>query len=187
MALIKCPECGKEVSDKAQNCIHCGYPLSQIPKDDAPLEQKDDTVVCDIFGTDYDVTKLVKLLNDGKYYQVYDKSREIMKKLPPKYQVKMFDYMCYYIDKYDKFPTEITENEANKIPYVSIPDIRNRWRIWEDNPLSKKAHDNGQLYCPKCGSTSVAVGKRGYSLVTGFIGAGKTVNRCGNCGYKWKP
>lgn len=27
MALIKCPECGKEISDKAQKCIHCGYPL----------------------------------------------------------------------------------------------------------------------------------------------------------------
>lgn len=27
MALIKCPECGKEISDKATNCIHCGYPL----------------------------------------------------------------------------------------------------------------------------------------------------------------
>ena len=27
MALIKCPECGKEVSDKAEACIHCGFPL----------------------------------------------------------------------------------------------------------------------------------------------------------------
>lgn len=25
--LIKCPECGKEVSDKAEVCIHCGYPI----------------------------------------------------------------------------------------------------------------------------------------------------------------
>lgn len=25
MALIKCPECGKEISDKAPACIHCGY------------------------------------------------------------------------------------------------------------------------------------------------------------------
>lgn len=26
--LIKCPECGKEISNKAKQCIHCGYPLS---------------------------------------------------------------------------------------------------------------------------------------------------------------
>ena len=25
MALIKCNECGKEISDKAKSCIHCGY------------------------------------------------------------------------------------------------------------------------------------------------------------------
>ena len=29
MALINCPECGKEISDKAPVCIHCGYPLHQ--------------------------------------------------------------------------------------------------------------------------------------------------------------
>lgn len=29
MALIKCPECGKKVSDKANVCIHCGYPLEE--------------------------------------------------------------------------------------------------------------------------------------------------------------
>ena len=28
MALIQCPECGKEISDKARACIHCGYPLN---------------------------------------------------------------------------------------------------------------------------------------------------------------
>ena len=25
MALIKCPECGKEISDSAKQCIHCGF------------------------------------------------------------------------------------------------------------------------------------------------------------------
>lgn len=27
MALIKCPDCEKEVSDKAESCINCGCPL----------------------------------------------------------------------------------------------------------------------------------------------------------------
>lgn len=27
MALIQCPECGKEISDKAKNCPNCGYVL----------------------------------------------------------------------------------------------------------------------------------------------------------------
>ena len=29
MALIKCPECGKEVSDVASKCVNCGFPLNQ--------------------------------------------------------------------------------------------------------------------------------------------------------------
>lgn len=30
MALIKCPECGKEVSDQSEQCVHCGFPLQKI-------------------------------------------------------------------------------------------------------------------------------------------------------------
>ena len=27
MAIIRCPECDREISDKAEKCPHCGYPL----------------------------------------------------------------------------------------------------------------------------------------------------------------
>lgn len=43
MALINCPECGKEISDKSETCIHCGYPLSEKN-------------MCYINGTKYDVS-----------------------------------------------------------------------------------------------------------------------------------
>lgn len=29
MSLIHCPKCGKEISDKSEKCIHCGYPIRQ--------------------------------------------------------------------------------------------------------------------------------------------------------------
>jgi len=29
MAIIKCKECGKEISDKADTCVHCGCPISK--------------------------------------------------------------------------------------------------------------------------------------------------------------
>lgn len=35
MAIIKCPECGRDVSNKAEKCIHCGYPLNG-PVDTSP-------------------------------------------------------------------------------------------------------------------------------------------------------
>ena len=43
------------------------------------------------------------------------------------------------------------------------------------------------IRCPKCGSIQITTGQRGYSLLTGFLGSNKTVNRCANCGYSWKP
>ena len=47
--------------------------------------------------------------------------------------------------------------------------------------------EEAKVKCPRCGSTSITTGQRGYSLVTGFFGSGKTVNRCSKCGYKWEP
>lgn len=41
--------------------------------------------------------------------------------------------------------------------------------------------------CPKCSSTQITTGSRGYSMIWGFIGSGKTVNRCARCGHKWEP
>ena len=32
MALIKCPECDLQVSDKALSCPHCGYPMASAPR-----------------------------------------------------------------------------------------------------------------------------------------------------------
>jgi DNA-directed RNA polymerase subunit M/transcription elongation factor TFIIS len=44
-----------------------------------------------------------------------------------------------------------------------------------------------KVKCPKCGSTSITTGARGVNMFWGVIGASKTVNRCANCGYTWKP
>ena len=41
--------------------------------------------------------------------------------------------------------------------------------------------------CPRCGSTNITAGQRGFSLLTGFVGSRRTGNRCANCGHKWKP
>lgn len=38
MALIKCPECNKEVSDKAVSCPNCGLPLNSVAENSGILE-----------------------------------------------------------------------------------------------------------------------------------------------------
>lgn len=52
MALIKCPECSKEVSDKAKTCPHCGYPLTN--------NKKTNTVL--VNGTKYDISNIKKTI-----------------------------------------------------------------------------------------------------------------------------
>lgn len=43
MALIKCPECGKMISDQASSCPECGYPVS---KEKECVVEKNFSVFC---------------------------------------------------------------------------------------------------------------------------------------------
>ena len=36
MAIISCPQCGKSVSDAAQQCPHCGYHLTNMQQQQQP-------------------------------------------------------------------------------------------------------------------------------------------------------
>ena len=40
MALIKCSECGKEISDKAEVCLHCGNPIQKTIKEEKKKQRK---------------------------------------------------------------------------------------------------------------------------------------------------
>lgn len=54
--------------------------------------------------------------------------------------------------------------------------------------FKQQAEDSkNQVKCPKCNCTDIGVVNRGYSLIWGFIGSGKSMNVCKKCGYKWKP
>lgn len=43
MALIKCAECGKEISDKAKACIHCGCPIESKSQETIYMEE---AIIC---------------------------------------------------------------------------------------------------------------------------------------------
>lgn len=57
MALIKCPECGKSISDKAAKCPHCGMPAEYFPpKEELGFEAVDYKGLSNIlisFDSDY--------------------------------------------------------------------------------------------------------------------------------------
>jgi DNA-directed RNA polymerase subunit RPC12/RpoP len=59
MALIKCNECGREISDKAQNCPGCGSPITSLSKKmDEPSGVKYNRESDTFFGTIHLLIKL---------------------------------------------------------------------------------------------------------------------------------
>jgi DNA-directed RNA polymerase subunit M/transcription elongation factor TFIIS len=45
----------------------------------------------------------------------------------------------------------------------------------------------GPLKCPICNGENIHSGQKGYSFWTGFLGSGKVIITCLNCGHKWEP
>lgn len=191
MALITCPECGKEVSDMAKMCPNCGYPINN--NEDNVLKPDVENNIIVFESKRYDLTKLVEYMN--KYNEedykndrsIYSNAYDMLPQLIP-IEIGGINELLHYIRRYHHVP------DFNYIPtgdpwyYTERkPKDYNHNDYWYYEKDKPERYKPPVPKCPKCGSTSITTGSRGYSLFTGFLGSGKTVNRCGNCGYKWEP
>ena len=83
MAMIKCKECGKKISDKAKSCPHCGY--SYVDDDDIVNEfsKKNITKICYIIGIIISIFVIGKLIykssNNNKISEVTGKWSSVKK------------------------------------------------------------------------------------------------------------
>ena len=166
MALIKCPECEKEISDKSKQCIHCGFPL--------PTFEEVPDGFCLIDGVPRDLREALNKIDDYP-------------NMTPDEQKKLKGWIfgqCQTISIYaaEQLLNIILETHAVPKEFDGSNKRVGNGRINRIQPTNKNT-----LKCPKCGSTSVTTTTRGYSLMLGFIGSGKVMNICGNCGNKWKP
>lgn len=173
MALIKCVECGNEVSSFAEICPKCGCPMSIIMKRENQLtdivvksvDPKDcgwvEGFVCQTRGMR--VTEVREILNCTPFTIIQGAENSLAEEIK-----------------------ELLENEGCVVELVVSDCAENKFEKTqlESTALYKKYQP---LRCPRCGSTAVTTTSRGYSLLTGFIGSNKTVNRCGKCGHTWKP
>ena len=66
MSLIKCTECGKEFSDKAECCPNCSCPTRDIIND----TYKNSNTLC-INDLVYDVSDIIELLENGDRDNAY--------------------------------------------------------------------------------------------------------------------
>lgn len=153
VALINCPECGKEVSDKATACIHCGFPLL-----------KTRNTLCTIENKTHDLSEIINRLDSAD-----TTDKKIMNDIEDELFWQIGSVSIYGARKIIEIILET--GEAPKIFDASY----------------RRSGGDRKIRCPKCSSTQITTGSRGYSMVWGFVGAGKTVNRCANCGHKWEP
>lgn len=162
MALIKCPECGEKVSTTVTHCIHCGFSIEETLN-------KDNLCVMDN-----------KIFDLSKYKERLLSKACINSKEKESISHDLYDEVgCISVCGARKIVDIILETK--EVPsefdsdYMCAPN------------QSIVIADSFQIHCPKCNSTQITTGSRGYSLAWGFIGAGKTVNRCARCGHKWEP
>lgn len=168
MALIKCPECQKEISDKSSTCIHCGFPLKSQPETNS-LEN-----ICLINGTPFDFTEIIADVNI-----FYENS--------PNPSIIEKSNLGLTLNRKIKQLTGINDVAGATLvsKIISLKSIPKTFNSNEfPDPIS---FDKTKVCCPRCGSTSITTGARGVNWTLGLIGASKTVNRCAKCGYTWQP
>ena len=88
--LIKCPECMKEISDKAERCPHCGYPIKII--------EIKSSIKMEVYTVE-DIQKILGI-NKNKSYELAMSGSFPAKKLGRRILIpkKPFDEWLYNID-----------------------------------------------------------------------------------------
>lgn len=163
MALIKCPECNKEISDKSQQCIHCGYPISE-----SITSNKTNETICTVNG---EKKYLDFLLDDIATKEKYDR-------------------LIYTIDCDSITAFKIIKEVENthQIPLTLNFETRTQWiKRQEQEKMQKQANIP---HCPTCGSTNIQkISGTKRWLSTGLFGlASSDIGKsmvCKKCGYKW--
>ena len=81
-------------------------------------------------------------------------------------------------DLYKKDPIEFQ---------LKITQFKNEINKRDQIEKQNQPQQSERITCPKCGSSNVTEGTKGFSLMTGFIGSGNFRYVCKKCGNKWKP
>lgn len=184
MALINCPECNHQVSDKAQSCPNCGYPLIEtLNTNIAEINNSKNQKYCVIFKRLGQPNK-IEIIKEVRQIGNYDlKTAKDIVDFPPSVIIKN-------VSQQTAKEIQIKFDLLGAITSVEKLDTNKSQNNYEQEQRIKQIlNDNKDdtLRCPRCGSASITTGQRGFSLITGFLGSNKTVNRCGKCGYTWQP
>ncbi|MBR3843110.1 MAG: ribosomal protein L7/L12 [Christensenellaceae bacterium] len=169
MALIKCPECGKEISDRVKACIHCGFPLAEVLQ----IESKEENFL----------KKVVIPCCENTSYKI--KAIGIVRQVTG---LGLAEAKALVESTHPVVVNEVDLTKANEIAELFLREgIPAKVLDADDASVTIDKKTTKIPCCPKCGSTALATVNRGYSIVWGFLGSATPMNVCQACGYKFKP
>lgn len=217
MALIKCPECGKEVSNMAAACPNCGYGIREhFEEQQRALAAKERQMLLEIKKQEaaqkanqerekrIDETKLPEKPHKGKsiyagiacglmaligWFGTFTGLGIIWLIIAVLFTIATIQAPKLYKEEVERYERAIKNPDDYKRSVVEEDEKRTA----EAKEQARKRLDaleakaKAAPRCPKCGSTYISTVNRGYSLVWGFIGSGNAMNVCQKCGHKWKP
>ncbi|MBQ9551558.1 MAG: UvrD-helicase domain-containing protein [Clostridia bacterium] len=102
MALIKCPDCGSSISDRAEKCPHCGLPAKFFQEQEKEIQ----TV------TDYKSLGNILISFDGDYTRLFSRNRYITHRDTMYLQET---YGPYYTHLKNKMIFQYIENHAGQL------------------------------------------------------------------------
>lgn len=192
MALIKCPECGKEISDKAPACIHCGFPLSLLEKETEPEVTKTESddvkesTVNDNASTSTNGYSLELLDYGNKKTQVALALKNTLKMKDADALELVASVPCYIfrnktereimpiIQKLDTLPVEYNLYIDGKLKKhktkVEINKILNQTSVSYSSTPSRTTSYTKKILCPNCSSLIEETSR--ICPVCGFDGIG---------------
>lgn len=121
MALINCPECGKEVSDQAPACIHCGFPLSKTNNIDIEKYIK---------NIESQFTKLRNVLinkyGETEMYQIIKENMDVIN-----------NNTLNANEVYDKIPLIILNNLQKNYAHINWPTCKRYFELVDFNNITE--------------------------------------------------
>ena len=122
MALIKCPECDLQVSDKAIACPHCGYPLDKSAIQKKVRKSKKRMRLPNGFGS---ITQLKqKNLRNSFWVRVCvgrnELGKPILKPLKPRATFPTYNEAYAALVEYNRNPYDLDDD-------ISVKELYDRW------------------------------------------------------------
>lgn len=179
MSLITCPECNEKVSDRAQYCVHCGFPLCEAPNTREPVVPMTYSVVITRFSG-------ARLQDVADVLSRYNKTE-------PKALMPILHRLPAVLISGQ--PSETCRNIVANLNVEGISaDVRSDREASKVPKFPNSEAGIGQsasvVRCPHCGSTNIyKISTTSRMISTGLFGLasskiGKTM-QCKKCGYKW--